>query len=149
MLDGMQVRNLEAKFSDAKISLLELLNITDERLVEIGVRFPFQRKRVLYGLLQFHKKKFVKETTWNIPLLNSEQVTIVDAINAITICLKHLNILRCSLHFLQREDIFGSVDDSENPDLKEYISETRSNLEQIIASMNKMIERVKWVSRSS
>lgn len=50
MLYGMRCENYSSLFYQAKISLEEFLSITDEKLEEMGVKFPFQRKRILLGL---------------------------------------------------------------------------------------------------
>lgn len=42
-------------FAKSSVGLPELLNISDDRLMEIGVSYPFQRKRIQTGLWQFHQ----------------------------------------------------------------------------------------------
>lgn len=50
MLYGMRCENYASLFYQAKISLEEFLSITDDKLEKMGVKFPFQRKRILLGL---------------------------------------------------------------------------------------------------
>ncbi|CAO1435632.1 unnamed protein product [Diamesa hyperborea] len=60
MLEGMNCKRFINNFSKANVSLEEFLNISDERLKNIGIRFPYQRKMILNGLNEFHKKDWSK-----------------------------------------------------------------------------------------
>lgn len=54
----MRAEDCAKKFYDANISLEEFLTIDDNRLQAIGVNFEYQRKRILLGLLKFHRYAF-------------------------------------------------------------------------------------------
>lgn len=58
----MQCQLLIKNFGKAKISLEEFLLMDDQKLTDIGVIFPFQRKKVLQGLIQFHSQKWSKSS---------------------------------------------------------------------------------------
>lgn len=55
LLVGMECEVFLSDFAKSSVGLTELLNISDERLVEIGVSYPFQRKRIQTGLWNFHR----------------------------------------------------------------------------------------------
>lgn len=58
MLFGMRSRPLVETFARAAIGLPEFLCISDERMLEIGVAYPFQRNRVRFMLRRFHEREF-------------------------------------------------------------------------------------------
>jgi len=58
MLRGMRSENCTKQFYNAKLSLAEFLTIDDSRLQSIGIDFEYQRKRILQGLLKFHRHAY-------------------------------------------------------------------------------------------
>ena len=59
MLEGMDCKRFINNFSEAKVSLEEFLTISDERLKEIGILFPYQRKMILKGLNEYVEQDFI------------------------------------------------------------------------------------------
>lgn len=59
MLEGMDCKRFVLNFSEAKVSLEEFLTISDERLKEIGILFPYQRKMILKGLNEYVGHDFI------------------------------------------------------------------------------------------
>lgn len=53
MLEGMNCKRFIDKFTEAKVSLEEFLTISDIRLEEIGILFPYQRKMIQQGLYEY------------------------------------------------------------------------------------------------
>ena len=62
MLNGMNGGLLINFFGQAEVTLEEFLLMDDLKLQEIGIIFPFQRKKVLQGLMQFHSQKWKKSS---------------------------------------------------------------------------------------
>lgn len=58
----MRADSCKKAFYEAKISLLEFLSIDNDRLIEIGVETEYIRKRILHGLLRFHRQKFLRKS---------------------------------------------------------------------------------------
>lgn len=106
MLTGMRIDNQKMKFVDGNVGLAEFLNITDSRLKEIGIEYPFQRKRVLFGLLKFHEYKFKKSLTL-LPNVSTKPLAVNEYFDAIARCLKYLIVLKASLAFVERDELFG------------------------------------------
>jgi hypothetical protein len=42
-----------SNFAKSSVNLEDLLNITDEKLTELGVSLPIERKRIQLGVLRF------------------------------------------------------------------------------------------------
>lgn len=58
LLYGMRCEHLAKLFHDTDVDLVTFLSLTDEKLKNIGVKLPFQRRRILSGLHTFHKHSF-------------------------------------------------------------------------------------------
>lgn len=63
----MHVEHLLPYFAEAKITLGKFLTLRDEDLKEIGIKYSYERKRILFGLLKFHGRAFSRKT---IPLVD-------------------------------------------------------------------------------
>lgn len=106
MLAGMRASAVEYKFYEAGISLPEMLTITENRLREIGIEFPYHRDRILYGLLQFHEKSWNRNSL-SIP---TENANIQDYFNMFSNCLRQLIVMESSLKFIQHHPIFANIE---------------------------------------
>lgn len=145
MLGAMRVRHLEYKFYKANIALPEFLNITHAQLKQLGVLLPFQRKRILFGLLKFHVYKFSKSlTSINPPSQPTQPMQINEYFDSIASALKYLIVVKCSLDFIEREDIFGrDIQLSNNS--KEFIVEIKGFLNGINQETSTMLNEFKRV----
>lgn len=65
MLYGMKCENLAAKFEN--VNLLEFLCLNDERLTELGIIIPYQRRRILAGLYKYHKHLYKQKSIPVVP----------------------------------------------------------------------------------
>lgn len=101
MLHGMRV-DAEYKFYQSQTNLPEFLTITDDRLQEIGIVFPYQRKRILLGLLRFHEKAWSKSSL-RLPKLKDDILQYFDVFSN---CLKQLIVVKTSLEFITNHPIF-------------------------------------------
>ncbi|KFB41703.1 AGAP010482-PA-like protein [Anopheles sinensis] len=64
LLFGMHSENNIRFVAQANMNLFELLTATDERLQEIGIKYPIERKRILLGLYDFHRQPWSKNSLW-------------------------------------------------------------------------------------
>lgn len=103
MLHGMRANQVEYKFYESCIGLPEFLTITDKRLREIGIEFPYQRKRILHGLLKFHEKSWSKDSL-HIPKVYGN---IQQYFEVFSNCLKQLIIVQATIKFADHHDAFG------------------------------------------
>jgi hypothetical protein len=53
MMYGMRMEDFLSNFAKSSVNLEDLLNITDEKLTELGVSLPIERKRIQLGVLRF------------------------------------------------------------------------------------------------
>lgn len=143
LLGGMNSSNLEHTFYSAKVSLADFLLITDERLKEIGVEFPYQRKRILLGLMKFHVAKYSADSLPQ-PMDPDGDVDLLRLFDIVSACVKHLTVLNCSMQFIQRKDIFG--DKAATPESFECLAPLAREIERELDAIRKRVEDLEAVT---
>lgn len=139
MLHGMRVDE-EYKFYQSQTSLPEFLTITDDRLQEIGIKFPYQRKRIILGLLRFHEKAWSKSSL-RLPKLKDDILQYFDVFSN---CLKQLIVVKTSLDFITNHPIFVDKQNTSDEvlELRDEISIQLNSLRikamQLIQEMQKV-----------
>lgn len=140
MLNGMRANRVEYKFYEANIGLPELLTITDERLQQIGIDYPYHRKRILLGLLQFHEHPWSKKAL-TIPKINTN---IVDMFNVLSSCLKQLIVIETTIKFVDEHPIFANTSVSIEANkqqrlvINQELQKLRKNIQQILGIFEKV-----------
>lgn len=132
MLSGMRANRVEYKFYEAKIGLPEFLTITDERLQQIGIEFPYHRKRILLGLLRFHEHAWSKDSL----LIPKANANIVDIFNVISSLLKQLIVIEATMKFVEEHPIFATI--SMSADAKQQ----RLAINQELHKMRKQFQQI-------
>lgn len=140
MMAGMRSNCLEYKFYESRVSFEQLLTINDGRLQEIGIEYPFQRKRILIGLLKYHEKGWTKGSLCIPKKPNNIQQCFYVYAN----CLRQLIILKSSLHFIQYHELFKNVEMSKAT-LK-YRAEIGQMLNSIQLRINNLLKTLREVS---
>ncbi|EEZ98003.2 Ankyrin repeat, SAM and basic leucine zipper domain-containing protein 1-like Protein [Tribolium castaneum] len=98
ILYGTRSESVMPLLRDRNTSLFEFLTLNDSKLKEIGVRFPFQRNRILGGLYKFHKHQFQPKS---IPFVMKNQLyTNIDVAAAVLTCVKQTIAMEASLKFI-------------------------------------------------
>lgn len=143
LLNGMRSANLEYLFYESQISLTELLTITDERLKQIGVIYPFQRKRILLGLLKFHAHRFSSVSLHRID--PTQTTNLPKYFNIFSGILKHLIIMKCTLAFCQRNDLFRRQQSSIKNKSKPYLDQINCSMKAIQANVQELKSHIEKV----
>lgn len=137
----MKSKAVEYKLYETRISFLDLLTANNCRLHRIGVNFPFQRKRILLGVLRFHGQEWLK-TSLHIP---KRRNTTSGCFQLYADCLRSLTILKCSMRFNEHYELF--CDSSDNDTMTQYRTEINEYFLQIKAKTNKLLDTMKKVSQ--
>ncbi|XP_050067261.1 ankyrin repeat, SAM and basic leucine zipper domain-containing protein 1 [Anopheles maculipalpis] len=131
MLFGM---NSEAKlraFVEPGLNLFEFLTLTDERLRQLGVKYPIERKRILLGLYDFHLQKWSKASLWTME--KQRVLDCYDVLEALENMLKHLTVIHATLlytkHLTASFDPNAFYDAKENINLNQQLDGLRSALD--------------------
>lgn len=130
MLHGMRAEQVEYNFYENFIGLPEFLTITDKRLQEIGIEFPYLRKRILHGLLKFHEKSWSRGSLC-IPKINAN---IHDYFDVFSNSLKQLIVIEAAIKFADHHEIFNNSKDGDHDDFQ--ILRKEINTELVIAYKN-------------
>lgn len=139
----MRSDGFEYNFFESRMSLTEFLVISDAALQAIGLSFPFQRKRILFGLLKFHNQRFSKESLHRLSVeMNDGLANYFDVFSS---CLKHLFILKCTLEFIKRKEYFGNVDNAHKA-LQQNNDFINDHLKSIASITDKLIQQMNHVS---
>lgn len=141
MLSGMRATQLELEFYKSNIGLPEFLTITDQRLREIGVEFPYQRKRILLGLLRFHEKTWSQKS---LPVPKLKNTSILQYFNIFSNCLKHLVVIRSALKFVEEHELFAeiAVSRSESCELRQEVNQELELLRKNTLKLLQMMQKV-------
>lgn len=123
MLYGMRADEMEYNFYESCIGLPEFLIISDQRLRDIGVTLPYQRKRILLGLLKFHERSWSKRALC-LPKIHGNIQQYFDVLSN---CLKQLIMIKAALQFIEQHDLFANNDES-----KDDTTDISTNLRQEI-----------------
>lgn len=140
MLHGMRANRVEYNFYQENIGLPELLTITDERLQQIGIDFPYHRKRILLGLLQFHERPWSKES---LIIPKQASANIVDIFNTLSSCLKQLIVIETTMQFVDEHPIFVTIPMSietkqQRLAINRQLQKLRENIQRILAIFEKV-----------
>ncbi|XP_058119304.1 ankyrin repeat, SAM and basic leucine zipper domain-containing protein 1 [Anopheles ziemanni] len=95
MLFGMHSENNIRFVAQANMNLFELLTVTDERLQEIGIKYPIERKRILLGLYDFHRQPWSKNSLWTSS--NSDALDCYDVQESLGNMLRQLTVIHGSV----------------------------------------------------
>lgn len=137
----MKSKVVDYKLYETRISILDLLTTNNDRLQRIGVDFPFQRKRILLGILRFHKQEWLK-TSLYIP---KRENTTSECFQIYADCLRSLTILKCSMRFNEEYEHF--CDSPDNDTMKQYHREINEYFLRIYAKTTTLLDTMKKVSQ--
>ncbi|CAO1427543.1 unnamed protein product [Diamesa serratosioi] len=136
MLEGMDCKRFVSNFSEAKISLEEFLTISDERLKEIGILFPYQRKMILKGLNEFHRKDWSKMSN---PIFddNLENCNSAHYYHVLATLFRQLIVLKSTCIYLKQSRYISRSDFNEKFD-QSLLSEHYKHLTTIRKEFQKI-----------
>lgn len=137
LLYGMRGEKFLGAFAEHNINLHEFLTITDSRLAEIGIKFPFQRKRIHLGLIKFHGYPWHKSSIPKVDLSKNED--LFDFYLLLCGHLKHLLIINSTLNYLNTNE-YIAIQQETDPALAMNLY---SSLENIKISVTSMTEKIK------
>lgn len=147
MLHGMRAENVEYKFYESLVGLPEFLSISDERLREIGIEFPYQRNRILLGLLRFHEKAWSRHAL-PVPKMSDD---IQQYFEIYSNCLKQLIVIKAALKFVEQHSFFADTEDSshESLTLRQQINEELTTLRRNASTLLQTMKKVRGLSTFS
>lgn len=95
-------------FAEAKVGLEEFMTISDKRLKEIGIEYPFERNIIRLALLRFHTEPWSKDSLF-IPKsvsTNSKEISEYELIVMVANLLRQMTVIKAHLIYMQQ---FGII----------------------------------------
>uniref|UniRef100_A0A182NDE9 ANK_REP_REGION domain-containing protein n=1 Tax=Anopheles dirus TaxID=7168 RepID=A0A182NDE9_9DIPT len=138
MLLGMGSESKLPVFAQANMDLFHFLILTDDRLRDLGVKYPIERKRILLGLYDFHLHKWSKNSLWTMP--KQSTLDFYDILEALENMLKHLTVMHCSLLYTKAltvnagSNVMPRV--GQDSDLNQNLAELHSKVREFKVHIN-------------
>ncbi|XP_058828911.1 ankyrin repeat, SAM and basic leucine zipper domain-containing protein 1 [Topomyia yanbarensis] len=126
-------------FAKEGFDLLRFLTLTEPELKDLGFQLPFERKKILYGLLKFHRQSWRKRS-----LKKFEKNHVYDTYDLFEILgnhLKHLTVIQASLVFIAQMKPLAGGEVDFGPQL-EQCQQKVEELKQTVASMETELRRI-------
>lgn len=99
MLIGMECADFIENFAKARVNLEDFLTISDEKLKQIGIMYPFQRNVIKQGLKNFFNEPWKNSSVFMLQDFSDIEVTGYDFLIFFANVLKQTMILKC--HMIQ------------------------------------------------
>lgn len=136
LLRGMNCEEFIDPFALANVSLEEFLTITDERLKEIGIEFPFERNMIKVGLYTFHNEAWSRSSLF-LPENFEDGISDVDLVLMLANILRQLVVVKSHFHHIKR---LGSPCDMK-PVFDYFSPEYLNELQSLTKQLEKMIKK--------
>lgn len=102
LLKAMNCEEFIPKFALARVSLEEFLSISDERMEEIGIEFPYQRRRIKFGLFKFQKTRWSNESLFFPPNFETEETSSYELIMMLANVLRQLIVIKAHINLMKQ-----------------------------------------------
>lgn len=139
LLRGMDCEQFTAKFSEAKISLEEFLTISDARLKEIGIEFPYQRNIIKRGIHKFYKAKWSRHSLF-IPNYEKD-LTSMDLIMVLSNILRQLVVMKAHLVYIKQLGDKAGYDKPYANANSEILIDLKRNIKELEKRLQKQIPK--------
>ncbi|XP_058460079.1 ankyrin repeat, SAM and basic leucine zipper domain-containing protein 1 [Malaya genurostris] len=130
-------------FAKEGFDLMQYLTLTDSELKDLGFQLPFERKKILFGLLKFHRQTWSKRS-----MKKFDKDCVLDSYDLFEMLgnhLKHLTVMQASLVYVaQMKSLSGG-----NAELGSLLTKCQMKLEpmrQAVALLEKEIEKIHRLS---
>lgn len=151
----MRCEHLTEQFYAANIDLATFLSVSDEELQGIGVKLPFQRRRILAGLHRFHKHPFKQQSIPSVPKNETYRYLLtlflcwlkvvfystIDVSVALIAAIRQIMAMEGSLRYLQN----SVIKEEEKSKFAEQIKNVRERvviLRKLARALNKLAQEV-------
>ncbi|KAJ8953016.1 hypothetical protein NQ318_015378 [Aromia moschata] len=126
ILCGVKNEAVIKLIADKNVGLSEFLSMSDEDLKNLGIKLPFQRKRILGGIYRFHKHPYHPKSLHVVPL--NEPYSNIDMATQLLSAIKQVTAMEASLEYLTKNYDPKNMNKSELEEISKYIESVRVNL---------------------
>ncbi|KAJ8970952.1 hypothetical protein NQ317_014060 [Molorchus minor] len=100
ILCGVRSEAMIKPIADKDIGLFKFLSISDKELEGLGVKLPFQRKRILSGIHRFHKQPYHPKSLHVVPL--NETYSNIDMAIQLLSAIKQITAMDACLTYIMK-----------------------------------------------
>ncbi|XP_049546434.1 ankyrin repeat, SAM and basic leucine zipper domain-containing protein 1 [Anopheles darlingi] len=131
LLFGMNSEDMLHFFAKKEVDLFDFLTMTDDRLREVGIKFPIQRKRILLGLYDLHQHRWSK-TSLNLQRTKTS-IDMYDTLEMLANIHKQIIVLHSTMVYTK--ELVGR---SHNPQSFDDVTKA-SNLRQELKALQSTV----------
>lgn len=125
------------EFAKAEVSLEEFLSISDERLKEIGIEYPYERNIIKLGLFNFHKTAWSNKSLF-IPPNFKEEISSVDFALMLANVLRQVVIIKSQIVYMQQLGTKYDLRDAYNYFTLDFINDFKGKVKELEKRMKKI-----------
>ncbi|ALC40897.1 CG2183 [Drosophila busckii] len=107
ILQSINMEQMLEHFAKSRVSLAAFLNMSDEKLRQVGIKFPIYRNKILKGILDFHLHHWSKKSIARVRkdgMDNFYEILLLTANH-----LQHLILIQASLRFVIEHQMSGKL----------------------------------------
>ncbi|XP_062565417.1 ankyrin repeat, SAM and basic leucine zipper domain-containing protein 1 [Armigeres subalbatus] len=145
LLYGMYSEQHLTTFAKENFDLLRFLTLTDDELKELEFKLPFERKKILFGLMKFHRQAWSKKSMKKFPL--SHRFDSYDVLEMLANHLKQLTVLQASLIHVAQMIPAKEMKNKFASELDDCLRKA-NQLRQTVATFSEEVERINSLTAS-
>ncbi|XP_035793333.1 ankyrin repeat, SAM and basic leucine zipper domain-containing protein 1-like [Anopheles albimanus] len=131
LLFGMNSEDMLHFFAKKDVDLFDFLTMTDDRLREVGIKYPIQRKRILLGLYDLHQHPWSKSSL--NPQQTGSSIDMYDTLEMLANIHRQIIILHSTMVYTK--ELVGR---SQNPEAFEEVMQASNLRRHLRALQSKM-----------
>lgn len=139
LLYGMYSEQHLTVFAKEDFNLLRFLTLTDDDLKNLGFKLPFERKKILFGLIKFHRHAWSKRSMKKFS--QNHHYDSYDILETLCNHLKQLVVMHSSLIFVAQMLPAEEFKTKLKPLLDSLLGQV-NQLQQVIASFKEEMQRI-------
>ncbi|XP_055596220.1 ankyrin repeat, SAM and basic leucine zipper domain-containing protein 1 [Uranotaenia lowii] len=138
LLYGMYSEQHLGLFAKENVDLERFLTYTDQDLSDLGFHLPFERKKILHGLLKFHRQAWNKRS---MKRFRKDTLDSYDLLELMANHLKQVTVMQSSLVFIANFLPPETIQAKFEPQLSECLRKVK-RLRQTVSSLEEEFERI-------
>ncbi|KAL9704799.1 hypothetical protein quinque_008317 [Culex quinquefasciatus] len=139
LLYGMYSEQHLERFAKENIDLTRFLTLDDDQLKELGFTLPFERKKILYGLLKFHRRAWSKRSMCKFS--KDRQLDSFDLLETVCAHLKQVTVMQASLVFVAKMMPPAEIKNKLTPQIRDCLRKA-TELRQAVDEFSEEIKRI-------
>lgn len=125
----MDCEQFSDKFAQAEVTLEDFLTMTDEKLKEIGIEFPFERNMIRLGLYNFHKQAWTRRSLY-VPSDFKTDLSAMDLVMMLANVLRQVVIIKSQFLYMKQLSAIYNLREARDYITMNHLNEFKKNVKQ-------------------